>query len=725
MSVPKPPTSLDSSCSVIHDNTLYSYSSQGFLSLHLEEGAKWEKLDMGEKVMGATCVGTTPGDASQAGLFIVGGKSDSSDYPGLQKFTYSTGKWSTITLSDPDMKGRQWHGSTYIQADDLILVYGGSQNGVQGLSSQTFTIKASEPHDFRGYQSSAAPAVSPILMSWSSADAAMMSGDGTSGNIYWFNPTAGWRASGASLVQPVQKASGSMDAVLMTGADGSKNIYTFDLAQSPNHVSRTVVQDASGKPIINAAPINARSLEEDFPIERRDLTLDNWPKYNSTLAPKAARQNFAMAQGSDGMVIFSGGNVDDPMSMFDATHNNWVNTTEFFVGQTQSILSVPTTTTTQPLSTSTSLSTSATLLTTSQPTDLAVPPMQTSPSNNSGPTANAILGITLGTIAGFLVLLGLILFLLRQRRRRQVHTEAGHARRASGTSAEEKEIMGFATTTLPPPSPGYFRGHQHQMSQESTSSMAILMGRVGQHKPRKVSGETIRSSTSSMHKQIKGSISKPIPQVQQNPILQVEDDKGVATTPVVAEPRVLTSREPPNDATRRSSGWNRYWSGGSALNILGFGASKRNTVLSEHSSRYSQEPNNHRGNRDSATVPPLSFEGRPELSRVNSGSPVVSTYPSHVPWKEGITGRIEGNRPISAVTSNYSSGVPESVNEAWDPAGVGKPWGTDRAPSSVYAPSTGSAQPAPLGLSKQPQLVMATTSTDMSWLNLGDERAKH
>ncbi|TVY62365.1 hypothetical protein Focb16_v004363 [Fusarium oxysporum f. sp. cubense] len=53
MSWPKPPTSLHNSCSVIYENILYSFTPEAFLSLSLEEGAKWKKLEMGERVSGA------------------------------------------------------------------------------------------------------------------------------------------------------------------------------------------------------------------------------------------------------------------------------------------------------------------------------------------------------------------------------------------------------------------------------------------------------------------------------------------------------------------------------------------------------------------------------------------------------------------------------------------------------------------------------------------------
>ncbi|KAJ3475964.1 hypothetical protein NLG97_g9285 [Lecanicillium saksenae] len=76
--------------------------------------------------------------------------------------------------------------------------------------------------------------------------------------------------------------------------------------------------------------------------------------------------------------------------------------------------------------------------------------------------------------------------------------------------------------------------------------------------------------------------------------------------------------------------------------------------------------------------------------------------------------------------SGYSSGVPESINEIFGHPGEKKPWGHDRAPSSIYQHNRedSTAAPKSSGVSQQPQLAMAATSSDMSWLNLGDQNRK-
>ncbi|KAM5355876.1 hypothetical protein ACJ41O_002522 [Fusarium nematophilum] len=749
MSLPEAPSSLDDACAVIHGNTLYVYTQGAFLALPLEEGAEWETLEINEKVSGAVCVGT------DAGIFVVGGTGGSAEYTGLQKYTYSDRTWTTVPLVSTFFKDRQNHGSTYIKATDELLVFGGSQDGSQAATDDTWTIMASEPYDVEGHAPSGHASLKPVLLSWSDADACMIGREAGNNNVQLFNRNTGWRASGTTLNEPL---SASMQAVIMPGDDGSKSLYVFDLSKSPNGVSRYIIQNASGAPLANSAPVAN---------EKRDLSLDDWPEYNSTLAPTAVRSNFAVAQDSDGKVVFVGGNEQEPLAIFDGGENSWLNATKVFVKEEQQkLLSDTTTSETSATETSTStksstksrtktksvtteiesstFSTAAATqtdtasaswtiseTTTASATDIApVGGSTSSGDSSSGISSNAILGITLGSILGFLAVLILVLLLLRRRKKaRQASPETAQPRH--NFPPDEKDPRGFGNGPLSPNS-GYFRGHNPQMSQESYSSMAILMGRAGKNKTsltRKPSHDTTRSSVSTLHKQLKATISKPILQDMRHPALQGQDTRGVAFDPTVAEPRPRNGPLETQDGLRRSSGWNRYWSGGSALQILGFGG-KRNTVTSDSESHYSDSTahRNPRVTQDSATVPPLNFDFRPEMNRVNSGSPVVAEY-SKIPFRDGVVGKIE--RPSSKASSGYSSGIPESVNEAWDPDYKAKPWGADRAPSSVYNPSFYFGTPLspsipppprnpPSGVSTQPQLAMASTSSDMSWLNLGD-----
>lgn len=758
MSLPKPPVALDDICSVIWNNTLYTYSQNAFQALPLTPGGNWTQLPQGEQVSGAACIGSTPADAKLAGFYVVGGKGTNHDYQGLQKFTYSTGKWESITPQAPVTQQRLWHGAVYLTASDTILIYAGAQDGTQNPSSQTFTVGASAPYTVISYQSSAPPTINPILLPWSGSEAVLVGGSTTNKQVFLFKPETSWVDSGASLADPLEKDITAMKATLVIGDDGCKNLYTFDMTQSPNAVSRTVLIDGQGKPVQNSPRIKTRS---EVKRDSGTLTLGDWPQYNATLAPTVTRTNYALAKDSDDLVVIAGGNKDDILCMFDGRENGWQNATARL--SEQKVFAADTTSTSTSRTSSTT-PTSTSLLVGVSSSATTTPTAATAPvgvqNNGSGLATNTLLGIIFGSVFGAAVILALIYLCIRRKRSQLAFLEAGHMRRASGISSPEKDSIVYTNDSLARglSGSGVFRGHQQQESGNSFSSMAILMGKVNQQNhqhsyglKRNPSDQTKRSSSSSIfNKAFKSTISKPIPQMAETmssapprPAPELKDERGVAFAPNTAEPRSRTSNAigsaDGQESTRRSSGWNRYWSGGSALNIIGFGSgnaapaqSKRMTVETDRSSEYSNV-SHHRITQDSATVPPLNvYEPRASFSRVARGSPTIAHYDKEV--KEGMTGQIE--RPVSAVSdlSGYSSGIPASVHEAWDPTMMQKPWGSDRAPSSAYSNTTNvyptSLAPAalaarqnqaPTGVSRQPQLATAATSSDMSWLNLGDK----
>ena len=819
MPLPQPKIALNNACSVIFNNTLYTYSADAFQSLRLESGAKWEQLAQGEKVTGGVCVGSTTGTQETSAFFVVGGTGGSEGYHGLQKYTYSTGKWETIELQSKVTDQRLGHGAVYLNSTDSILVYGGAQDGSQGGSATTFTIGASAPHSIFSCDSIAPPARKPILLPWSAGEVVMVGGSTSNTQVMLFKAAEGrWVDSGATLAAPLPKDTSAIQAVLMTGDDGSKHLITFDMTVSPNTVQRTVLYNGPGVPVVNAAPVRRRASRRgtrgsaDKQRRAEPMTINNWPAYNSTLAPKATRSNFALAQGADGTVVIAGGNDKDVLCMYDAKENSWEDAGSK-LGQIRlqstetesSSLSSATRTSTKSASSSSTLASSTTVsvsasttaaVGTETPSGTAVPAV----SGGSGVPLNTILASALGGAVGLIIILVLLYVCLKRRRERKAHAEAGQARGASAASSNEKDGIGFAKETLAfsPGPPGGFRGHQPHGSQSSFSSMAILMGRTGgQGKSsapsglgRQSSDASRRDSGDSTFRAFKSMISKPIPQEtvtpgatrpappqpQRQPQPQ-RDEKGVAfaanANPGQPKARNLTTGPDNKEGTtRRSSGWNRYWSGGSALNLLGFGSgngggnnngngpnngpsnaaavqnySQRTTVVSDRSSNYS---NRHRMTQDSATVPPLfpgPAEPRMSFSRVTAHSPTIAVYNDKL--KEGLSGRIEIQRPVSAVSdmsaSAYSSGIPESVHEAWDPTSANKPWGADRslndsftgiystplAPAShgskgTSAATAGSGQstqtrqapprPAPPAQSQRPM------RDDMSWLNLGDQK---
>lgn len=779
MSIPAPPVPLQGSCAVIYDETLYTYSQNSFLRLKLEPDAEWEELTNGVQVTGGVCVGSTPADADEAGLYIVGGVAADDQYSGLQKFTYSTEEWKSITLQGDVLKRRQWHGAAYLKSSDSILVYAGRVDGVENLSSETFTIQATSPYGVASSPSNASPAISPLLLPWSDTDVVMVGGDINNRRVMLFNAETQWRESGATLADPIPKDARSITAMLIDGDDGSKSLYTFDMSQFPNAVNRVALIGADGQPIQNSPTLVGRdnvglaARQSDSDSSTKSLNLDDWPEYGDDYASDEAWNNYAAAQGSDGMVVFARENEDDPIRMFNARENSWADVSLAFSDQER--LGDTSVSSSSSSSTPTSSATSSSAAETSAAGD----------DDDSGIGSNAILGIVLGSIAGVLLLLGLLLFLIRRKKLRN--------QGSSNDGAPSSEQAGPAMATRGPSnaSRGYGHGHYPQNSNDSYSSMAILMNKTNQQNRglgRNPSNGTNRTSMSSIfNKEFKSTISKPILQSNQYSPEYTEKEleagdrttffgpslsKRVPRRPTVGDaaqpserqreardhsdnrvtvfgpslsvraparpprgnatlvdPSLRTDAIPTDPAERRSSGWNRYWSGGSALNILGFGG-KRATMDSDATSKYSDHKLN-RVTQDSATVPPLSmepFNGRPELNRVHSGSPTVSQAPPQWPiMKEGMTGKIERPQSAGSGYTGYSSGIPESIYDTFDQGEAKKPWGADRAPTAAYG-SNAQGQPSSLdpsstsghmGVSRQPPLKEAKLSTDMSWLNLG------
>ena len=292
------------------------------------------------------------------------------------------------------------------------------------------------------------------------------------------------------MAEPLSKDAGSIQALVMPGDYGSKSLYPFDLSQSPNLVRRFVLQDASGAPFSNSVAVTKKNL---------NLSLYDWPEYNSTLAPTATRRNFAIAQGADGKVIFSGGNSEVPLAVFNATENSWLDTTRVFDAENQKVLSdsrltpsafsatetAGSTKSAKPTSTKTRSSTLAipTILSTgSSSASLTIPEASASAmtdaavvaagssDDDSGLSSNVILGITLGSILGFLTLFGLLLLLLARRRKARRKGMEASSTRHFGNGSRQLLLRGQT------------RGHNAPLSQESYSSMAILLDRTGKQK---------------------------------------------------------------------------------------------------------------------------------------------------------------------------------------------------------------------------------------------------
>lgn len=266
--------------------------------------------------------------------------------------------------------------------------------------------------------------------------------------------------------------------------------------------------------------------------------------------------------------------------------------------------------------------------------------------------------------------------------------------------------------------------HEPSNSAGSVSSMALLIDRIGRHKRGKENGSSVSDSSSQFNKDYKTAIGKPrpIPNINDYVPEFIADEKApiatIATTSVTPRPRVAGKPRP--GSTRRSSGWNKYWSGGTTMGFFGFG--KRNTTADDQASdrssgsRYSDPRRPSQMSQPSAIVPPLQIGGdRPQVQRVNSGTPTYQNS-SQYPFPRASVGQVKRPGSVSTLSSfdgqrdAFSSGVPESVYDDFS---------ATRQSSTIFPDRRDTQLPRP---PMPPSYQNSAVSTDMSWLNLGDQR---
>ncbi|QSZ35140.1 hypothetical protein DSL72_008005 [Monilinia vaccinii-corymbosi] len=737
MALPKPKYPLDDSCSILYNNTLYTYNSEAFQSLSLVQGAEWTQLPQGEPVTGGVCVKATP-ISGQDALYVVGGKSRNaaSSYPGLQRYSFHNGKWETIITTVKVAQNRLWHSAVYLNGSDSILMYAGSQDGLQDPSSQTFTIAASPPYDVLSFKSTAPPAIQPILLPWSSHSAIFIGGTSTNTDVMEFDPATSWVNTNISLASPMYSTS-AIKAVVVTGDDESKNLYTFDMTVAPNSVNRTVLVDGTGKPVKGAKAIVSVSTTGKQAFKRKggSLTVADWPAYNGTLAPTSTRTSYSVAMGAAGQVVISGGNKDDVLCIFEAKQNSWVNATSMLVKSTTQKVIPP-----SPSSPSSSTTSSPIPTGTGNFTVVS----NASADKAANPVPVKVLGAVLGSIIGAaLLLIGVLVLLRWQRKKREIKN--AHA----NEYPLEKDGLEFSDRAPPDMHSSMPPRHGPSASQSSYSSMAILTGHVGHRRgdDDKGSGSAGSGASSRFNRNYKTPINEPTPPEEAFAQNALAKEVSFGEDTVTPGPRNAATQR--RGSTRRSSGWDRYWSGGSAMSsFLGIGDSKRNTTNGDDdatsrrsdSTRFNTQRFPSQITTASALVPPLKIPipGDTPLYRVATNSPTVSTAGSHFPVAAEMSGTIEGLRPDSYVSNCssfddrsdlYSSGVPESIQDSglW---AADQDWSQNRSSNaysiSVYTAanrdtvgtSNLAAQPPqpPLPTQQQNQ---PSIPADMSWLNLG------
>ncbi|KAF1840916.1 uncharacterized protein K460DRAFT_359460 [Cucurbitaria berberidis CBS 394.84] len=657
MATPEPKFPLSGHCSIIHDGTLYVYSPTGFQSLKLQEGAKWQALPMDISLTGAQCVKAVPkGDAKAAKLYIVGGVANETaatwNYPGLMHYSFSEKKWDWLRAESWSTQNRQNHGAVYLQDSQKILVYSGSQTtGDVGPSSQSFLFSTIPPYSVQGLPSAGAPpSVKPMLMSADANSALLVGGGATNTAVWKFNEAEGWRDLGVKLQQPIVNQEAVQCAVI-TGKDGSQALEKFDMSVTPNKVERILLVNKDGRPAAPGTNVGDKA---------KRVTVENWAAYNGTFAPTSARSGYSLAQGDDGLTVASGGNQTDPIVVFNAKANSWVNATEMFGGQ-QVILNSKTSSTissTRPTSTA-SVSATPTI-------DAAAIPA--APPSHKGKMLT-VLGATLGAIFGIAAILILILLCLKYRKTKRKQTH-GYV---------EKDRMSFADrgADFMKEAGGSVVSQQYKMNNDSHSSLAIIQGRGANHK------KNMASDASQA-----GLVKKTSPLGYSDPVELSKFDLKPEPVEIVRQnsSRIAHAAKPAPRA--RSSGWSRYFANNDATNLASVQpdrstyASDRTSTGSQsqytNSRMYSQRPSQH--------IAPLEIpklDGQ-RISSVASGSPTLGT-PNHL-----LPHQIQ---PMSAelarANSNGSSrsGVSHSDHYYEKPVESWTPVGDDRRTSSNYTGS--------------------------------------
>ncbi|KAF2447854.1 hypothetical protein P171DRAFT_354145 [Karstenula rhodostoma CBS 690.94] len=674
MSFKDPIYPLENHCSVIHDNTLYVYSPQGFQSLDLAKGSEWEKLPMDISLTGAECIlAPSSGDANTDMMFVVGGKVNETvrqwDYPGLMHYSFKEKKWDWQRSESWVTKERTNHAAIYIPAAKQILVYSGSSDPQSGgLSSESFLIDTKTPYGVLSQPAGANPPLTkPMLLPWDSTHAVMVGGGASNTAIYTFGAMSdasgameGWKDLGIAIAEPITSPE-STQCTLITGEDGSKVLETFYMGVSPNKVTRTVLLNKGGSVATLGTTVGEKS--------KRYTTLDDFPKYNDTLASDLIRSGYSVAQSDSDRIIFSGGNAEEPLSIFDGSENSWVNATELFTGrQLQNVLQ-PSSSVSSSTPTSTATETAA-----ASSSAVAAPPAGAAVNNKD--RMLTVLGATLGAIFGIAALLILLLFCLRWRKAKKRRTAQG--------GYVEKDRLSFADRGAEFMKEAGGVGGKPRFAEVNASqtSLAIIAGHG--HKR----GMLSDSST-------QGLVKKASPLGYTEPVELSKFD----LKPEPIDERIVrqnSGRIPPqpkaigNVSRSRSSGWSRYFANNDATNLAAMPTDNRSTFASERTSTGSQSMyNDSRMYSQSMQPPPPldipKFENQ-RISKVTTGSPTLGNSTDNLPGQpmQAELARANSGASTRSGISNDDRHYLRDPVESWSPVGnEGRPVSSNYTASVV------------------------------------------
>ncbi|KAF2833262.1 hypothetical protein CC86DRAFT_7484 [Ophiobolus disseminans] len=658
MGYSEPKYPLNGHCSVVHDGTLYVYSSAGFQSLKLQEGAEWQAMPMDISLTGASCV-----NAGASGkMYVVGGAANATgaawNYPGLMHYTFANKKWDWQRSQSWNTQNRQSHAAVYLEQSKKLLVYSGSQKtGDIGPSSETFLISTVEPYNVQSMPSAGAPpSVRPMLMSMDK-DSALLVGGGAANTAIWkFSEAAGWQDMGVALQAPIVNPE-AVQCTVVSGKGKSRVLEKFDMSVAPNKVDRILLVKEDGSPAAAGAT----------PGKTKRVTVEEWPTYNATYAPTSARSGYSLAQGTDGLTVASGGNQTDPIALFNAKENSWVNATALFAGQqvisnseSSSTISSQTRPTATPISST---------IPSSTPTADVVAPPAAAPSNKG--KMLTVLGATLGTIFGIAAILIMILLFLKYRKNKSKQSQ-GYV---------EKDRMSFADrgADFMKEAGGSVVAHHYGAGNDSTTSLAIIQGRGATGHKKNMASDASQAGlvkkTSPLGYSDPVELSKFDLKPEPIPEGMVRQNSNRAPAVAKANPRA------------RSSGWSRYFANNEPTNLAN--QPDRSTYASDRTSTGSRSnyTNSRMYNqRRSQQIAPLEipkFDGQ-RLSRVASGSPTLGssivTLPHQVQPMQAEMGRANS-------TGSSRSGVSHMDDYARQPAENWTPVGNENRASSTYTGS--------------------------------------
>ncbi|KAL4997114.1 hypothetical protein BDV10DRAFT_96821 [Aspergillus recurvatus] len=562
MLAPKPPVKLEGHCSVIHDNTLYTFSSNGFASIPLERNATWSPLntDGAELVSDAVCVmGGVDGNENKTALYVVGGTSSESNPPGIQRFSFEDNTWKTLNVAVDNLANRTGHSAVYLRSISTILSYGGSTTDGSQASSETFKVNTKPTYGLDSGTGYPSPAVSPPLLTWGDDTAVLFGGPKTPEEPRFWNLDQEWHNSGypsLNLTFPT-----GVKAALFQNSDEGKVVQAFDLNQSPVDVSFRVLSPKSNQ-------------------ASKKRKRDDSQSYDGTLAPELGQKGYSFAQGDQDspLVVISGGSGMNTLSIFNQTSYSWVNTTKLFYGDKSEQEILGSTTTVTPSSSPTATSTDSSTVTDSSSDD------------DSGANIGTILGAVLGGLAGVAIILVLILFYIKRKKEK--------ARQAGGM---DKDRLSFQDQGVEPLTRSAYPMAESPAPKAAASvdSLAIFSGNMGDEK-------SPRSAGSLPQYMQKTQPAKPSPLNN----IQSSDDSSYSP-----DDKAIEAGQSPVRRTT-DEGWGKYFHDNSTPTLVG--------VQSPYDSTRGSKATIWPGTNNA--LPPLqtSFLQEPTpLGRVNSGSPTT------------------------------------------------------------------------------------------------------